>query len=78
MLPFVVLDRSARSDLITAPLPADDSMQHQPVIDQAREVLGWQSTVPLDAGLERTIPHLRALLREVPASAPSGEHADAR
>ena len=34
----------------------------QPVIDLAREQLGWEPTVSLDQGLEPTIAHFRAAL----------------
>jgi len=49
-------------ELIYQPLPADDPLQRQPVIDLAREQLGWQPTVSLDQGLEPTIAHFRAAL----------------
>ena len=49
-------------ELLYQPLPADDPLQRQPVIDLAREQLGWQPTVSLDQGLEPTIAHFRAAL----------------
>jgi len=49
-------------ELIYQPLPADDPLKRQPVIDLAREQLGWQPTVSLDQGLEPTIAHFRAAL----------------
>jgi len=49
-------------ELIYQPLPADDPLQRQPVIDLAREQLGWEPTVSLDQGLEPTIAHFRAAL----------------
>jgi UDP-glucuronate decarboxylase len=49
-------------ELICKPLPADDPTQRQPVIDLAREQLGWQPTVPLEQGLEPTIAWFRQLL----------------
>ena len=49
-------------ELIYQPLPADDPLQRQPVIDLAQEQLGWQPTVSLDEGLEPTIAHFRAAL----------------
>ena len=49
-------------ELIYEPLPADDPLQRQPVIDLAREQLGWEPTVSLDQGLEPTIAHFRAAL----------------
>ncbi len=44
------------------PLPADDPQQRQPDITKARTELGWQPTIPLKEGLERTIEHFRARL----------------
>ena len=40
------------------PLPADDPAQRRPDITLAREILGWEPTVELAEGLERTIPWL--------------------
>lgn len=49
------------------PLPADDPTRRRPDVTRAREVLGWQPSVPLRDGLERTI----AWFRE--AGAPAAE-----
>ena len=37
------------------PLPSDDPRQRQPDITLARQLLGWEPTVSLDAGLQRTV-----------------------
>jgi UDP-glucuronate decarboxylase len=50
------------SKLIFKPLPADDPLQRQPIIDLAKKELGWQPTVELDEGLDRTIDYFRRLL----------------
>jgi UDP-glucuronate decarboxylase len=47
------------------PLPQDDPLQRQPVIDLARAELGWEPTVPLEQGLEPTIAYFRELLQSV-------------
>ena len=39
------------------PLPQDDPRQRQPDITRARELLGWQPTIPLREGLARTIAY---------------------
>ena len=52
----------SKSRLVFLPLPADDPRQRQPDIAKAREILGWQPTVPLEAGLERTIDYFRRKL----------------
>ena len=41
------------------PLPQDDPTQRQPDITRARAWLGWEPTVPLAAGLERTVAYFR-------------------
>jgi len=48
---------------VDQPLPQDDPLQRQPVIDLARAELGWTPTVPLEQGLEPTIAYFRALLK---------------
>ena len=51
-------------------LPHDDPKQRQPDIAKARELLGWNPTVPLPEGLKRTIAYFDRLLsgaREPPA-----------
>jgi UDP-glucuronate decarboxylase len=52
----------SRSKLVMEPLPVDDPKQRQPDIRIAREKLGWAPTVPLTAGLERTIAYFKRLL----------------
>ena len=39
------------------PLPQDDPGRRRPNITRARELLDWQPTVPLEAGLKETIPY---------------------
>jgi UDP-glucuronate decarboxylase len=41
------------------PLPADDPRQRKPDITRAQTVLGWNPTIPLREGLERTIEDFR-------------------
>ncbi len=54
----------SKSQLVREPLPADDPKQRQPDISLAREKLGWEPTVPLKAGLARTIDYFETLLAE--------------
>jgi len=54
----------ARSQLVQKPLPADDPLQRQPIIDVAREKLGWEPKVQLREGLEKTIAYFRDLLSQ--------------
>lgn len=41
------------------PLPTDDPQQRQPDITLAREVLGWEPTVPFKEGLEKALAEFR-------------------
>jgi UDP-glucuronate decarboxylase len=43
-------------------LPMDDPMQRQPDITLAREELGWEPAVSLEAGLAKTIPYFEQIL----------------
>jgi UDP-glucuronate decarboxylase len=49
----------SRSELCFEPLPPDDPLQRCPDISLARERLGWEPTVTLRDGLERTIAYFR-------------------
>jgi UDP-glucuronate decarboxylase len=51
----------ARSELVEEPLPADDPKQRQPDISLAKQVLGWEPTIALEHGLERTVEYFRRL-----------------
>lgn len=48
------------------PLPQADPLQRQPVIKLAQEQLGWQPTIPLADGLQRTIADFRSRLLPAP------------
>ena len=43
------------------PLPQDDPQQRQPVIDKARDVLGWAPTVDFEDGLATTVEYFRTV-----------------
>jgi dTDP-glucose 4,6-dehydratase len=45
----------SRSEIVFAELPVDDPQVRQPDISRARELLGWEPTVALREGLERTL-----------------------
>jgi UDP-glucuronate decarboxylase len=47
------------AQLVFRPLPPDDPVKRRPDIGRARELLGWQPTVPLISGLKETIPYFR-------------------
>jgi UDP-glucuronate decarboxylase len=52
------------STIIHRPLPADDPGRRRPDITRARELLDWQPTVPLEAGLKETIPYFAHRLKQ--------------
>ena len=49
-------------ELIRKPLPQDDPLQRQPVIDLARRELGWEPKISLQEGLQPTINWFRETL----------------
>ncbi len=52
------------SAIVFRPLPQDDPTQRCPDITLARRLLGWQPSVALDDGLQRTIAYFARLLAE--------------
>jgi len=59
------------SKIVFKPLPADDPTQRRPNIDLARRKLGWQPTIELEEGLNRTISYFREVVAH-PAQYPPG------
>ncbi len=59
----VIAKTNSKSEIVFKDLPTDDPVQRQPDITLARDALGWEPTVPLDQGLERTIDYFDRLLR---------------
>ena len=55
----------SKSELLTLPLPMDDPRQRKPDISQARDLLGWEPTVPLDEGLKHTINYFGSVLSDL-------------
>jgi UDP-glucuronate decarboxylase len=45
-------------------MPPDDPGRRRPDITRARERLGWQPAVPLETGLQKTIPYFARRLQE--------------
>jgi UDP-glucuronate decarboxylase len=43
------------------PLPQDDPVRRRPDTARAREILGWEATVPLEVGLPSTIEYFRSV-----------------
>ncbi|MBR2214537.1 MAG: SDR family oxidoreductase [Selenomonadaceae bacterium] len=51
------------SKIVHAPLPSDDPAQRKPVIELAKEKLGWQPRVNLEEGLQKTIAYFKQTLK---------------
>lgn len=47
--------------IIKKPLPEDDPMQRQPIIDLAKIQLGWEPTIELEYGLDHTISYFKEI-----------------
>lgn len=58
---LVVELTGSRSPIISHPLPTDDPKVRQPDIGKARALLGWEPTVQLREGLQRTIEYFRGI-----------------
>ena len=58
----VIRETASRSELRHLPLPVDDPKVRRPDITVARNVLGWDPAVSLEAGLRKTIPYFRELV----------------
>lgn len=52
----------SRSDVKFMALPQDDPKQRKPNIERAQELLGWNPTIPLREGLEKTVAYFRKRL----------------
>ena len=50
---------NATSDIVYKPLPDDDPMQRKPSIKLAKKQLGWQPTMMLEEGLQKTIEYFK-------------------
>lgn len=59
-----VLDLTgSKSKIVYKPLPGDDPKMRRPNIDLAKSALGWEPTIPLRQGLEKTIVYFDNLLK---------------
>ena len=58
----VIALTGSHSEIVYEPLPSDDPMQRKPVIDLAKERLGWEPEIALEEGLKRTIAYFKEVL----------------
>ncbi|MCJ8010960.1 GDP-mannose 4,6-dehydratase [Paenibacillus sp. KQZ6P-2] len=69
---YTILELAERVNQITGgncritfhPLPVDDPKQRRPIIDKAKNLLGWEPVINLDEGLRRMIQVYRSANRE--------------
>jgi UDP-glucuronate decarboxylase len=54
---MVIEMTGSKSSIVYKPLPVDDPTQRKPDISRAKQDLGWQPTVNLHEGLEKTIAY---------------------
>ncbi len=52
---------NSSSTLEFMPLPEDDPLQRQPDITRAKAILGWEPTIELREGLEKTIEYFKSI-----------------
>ena len=52
----------SKSTIVHKPLPEDDPRQRSPDITRARQLLGWEPSIPLREGLVATIRYFDELL----------------
>jgi len=52
----------SKSTITYQPLPQDDPQQRRPDISKARELLGWQPKINLEAGLRLSIPYFQEVI----------------
>lgn len=65
----VLARTKSNSSLQFKELPADDPKRRKPTIDAARQVLGWQPTIPIEKGIEATISYFALSLATQDAQA---------
>ncbi len=66
----LILDiTGSKSRLVFQKLPADDPVKRRPDISYARKLLGWEPSVQLHEGLEKTIRYFDAYLKGDPDAA---------
>jgi dTDP-glucose 4,6-dehydratase len=66
----VIAVTGSKSNIRFEKLPQDDPKQRQPDISKAKQLLGWEPKVGLDAGLEMSLEYFRvAVAAEMPVKA---------
>jgi UDP-glucuronate decarboxylase len=60
----VITACASKSDLKYLPLPEDDPRQRKPNIERAQTRLGWNPTIQLRQGLEKTVAYFSSRLKQ--------------
>ena len=60
----IIEQTKSQSRIVFNSLPSDDPVQRQPDINLAKNRLGWEPTVEIEGGLERTIDYFRKVAVE--------------
>ena len=58
----IIAKTGAKSDIVYRDLPEDDPLQRCPDISAAKALLGWQPTIALDQGLEKTFDYFKTVV----------------
>jgi UDP-glucuronate decarboxylase len=58
----IIAMTGSKSELVLRPLPSDDPLQRRPDISLAKARLGWEPSIPLQDGLQKTIDYFRSRL----------------
>jgi UDP-glucuronate decarboxylase len=52
----------SKSRIVFLPLPQDDPIQRQPIIELAKKELGWEPKIEIEEGLKKTIDYFRLIV----------------
>ena len=58
----VIKQTGTKSKIIFQPLPQDDPLQRQPIIDLAKKELDWEPHITLEEGLKKTIEYFKSVI----------------
>ena len=59
---LIKLKTSSDSEMVHKPLPVNDPAQRKPDITIAKEQLGWEPTIDLDAGITQTVDYFSSIV----------------
>ncbi|MDQ1387250.1 MAG: dTDP-glucose 4,6-dehydratase, partial [Acidobacteriaceae bacterium] len=64
----VIKVTGSKSKISYEPLPQDDPKQRRPDITKARQLLGWEPKIQLEAGLKMSLDYFRKAVAEETAT----------